>query len=251
MSRFDLHVAFSRPAALLLATCAAVGASDAAAQIRSARPVGVRVAHERAFVGGQLLGGLPTGEFANFVDGSLGLGAHAVINVGDSRAFGIRVDGGFLVYNRDVITRPLSPTVPFIDVDIETNNMLFNAGVGPQFTLGRGSLRPYVYGTIGFTYLFTESNVRGTSDIEPFASTTNFDDFTFAGTLGAGLLIRLSRGKTPIYLDFAGKFLANGEAEYLTEGSLQELPGGGLLIAPVRSGTNMFVLQAGLSVGLR
>ena len=77
--------------------------------------------------------------------------------------------------------------MPFVDVDVRTTNSILSAGLGPQVYLGSGSLRPYVFGTVGFSYFVTSTGVSGTNFDEEFASTTNFDDFNLALTGGGGL----------------------------------------------------------------
>ncbi len=194
---------------------------------------------------------VPVGEFQSFVNlgGGGGMGVLAFIT--PERNVALKLDGTFVVYGSDSFRVPLSPTIPFVDVDVRTTNYIASLGVGPQVYLGTGSLRPYVYGTVGFSYFATQTSVSGTNEVEDFASTTNFDDLTLALTGGAGLSVQLSRGEHPVALDLSAGYQRNGLTEYLTEGDLFELPGGGWGVDPVLSETNLMSYRVGVSIGVR
>ena len=194
---------------------------------------------------------VPVGEFQSFVDlgGGVGVGGLAYLNRDHSLAF--RLEGTFVVYGSETFSTPLSPTVPFVDVDVRTTNYIASLGVGPQVFLGTGALRPYVFGTAGFSYFATQSSASGTHDIEPFASTTNFDDFTLALSGGGGFAVDLSQGEHPVSLDLSATYQRNGLTEYLTKGDLIELPGGGWTVDPIRSETNLVTYRVGVSIGIR
>jgi hypothetical protein len=215
-----------------------------------AQSPGLEEAHPRAEVGGGISLAFPVGQFGNFVDFGGGLNGFAVINLDRAARFGLRLDAAFMLYGTETVQRPLSLTIPEVTVDVTTNNFIVSVGVGPQFTLTHGPVRPYVFGTLGFSYFATESSASGTADTEPFASSVNFDDFTFALASGAGLLITVSSGRTPIALDFGMGFLRNGRTRYLREGSLRVAPDGGITFTPIESETNMLVARVGVSVGI-
>ena len=194
---------------------------------------------------------VPVGEFQSFVDlgGGLGLGGLAYLN--RDRTAALRLDGQFVVYGSEEFRTPLSPTIPFVDVDVRTTNYIVSLGVGPQIFLGQGSIRPYVFGTAGFAYFGTQTSVSGSQDVEAFASTTNFDDITLALTGGGGMSVRLSDGENPVSLDMSASYQRNGLTEYLTEGDLYELPGGGWAVDPILSETNLVTYRVGVSIGIR
>ncbi|NNF29117.1 MAG: hypothetical protein HKN73_17970, partial [Gemmatimonadetes bacterium] len=52
-------------------------------------------------------------------------------------------------------------------------------------------------------------------------------------------------------LDLSATYQRNGLTEYLTEGDLFELPGGGWGVDPVLSETNLMSYRVGVSIGLR
>ena len=196
---------------------------------------------------------VPIGEFGDHVNlaGGAGLGGLLFLDRGGLAA--IRVDGSFVVYGHESYRTSLSPTVPFVDVDVSTTNSILGLGLGPQVYLGSGPLRPYFFGTAGFSYFITQTSVGGDQYDEPFASTTNFDAFSLALAAGGGLSVSLREGENPISLDLAGHYQHNGLTEYLTDGArnLRQLPRGGWRANPVVSDANLLTYRLGVSVGVR
>jgi hypothetical protein len=192
----------------------------------------------------------PVGEFRQFVSWGGGLGLYGLINFDRGRHVGLRIDGTVVIYGHERFTTPLSSTVRRVLVDVTTSNNILRLGAGPQITLGSGAVRPYIYGTAGFSYFHTVSSVGGSSDFYEFASTTNFDDFTPSLTGGGGLLLRLSRGRHPVSLDLSAETIYNGEAEYLRRGGIVENRDGSITLLPIRSEANLVTVRVGISVGV-
>lgn len=197
--------------------------------------------------GGHLALALPQGQFGEFVEAGVGLGLWGGINLNRQGTIALRIDGNYLLYGRETRTRPLSPTVPFVSVDVTTQNNIYVLALGPQLTLATGGLRPYLTGQVGFSYFATESSVRGSNDFDDFASSTNFSDFTFAWMGGGGLKIRLRGGRSPIWLDLATEYHRNGQVRYLREGSIEDNGDGTVTIRPIQSQTNLMLIKVGIS----
>ncbi len=209
------------------------------------------VKSERVKLGGGIVLAVPTGEFSDFVGLGGGANLFALFNFDRNGLFGLRLDGSVLSYGHERITQPLSNTIQRVSVDVTTNNWIASFGLGPQLTLGSGPIRPYVYGTVGFSYFATVSSVSGTADFDhSFASSTNFDDVTFASSGGAGVLIQLSNGTRPVALDMSVRTLRNGVTEYLRRGSIQERSDGSVFITPIQSEANLVTVKLGVSVGV-
>ncbi|MCI0436804.1 MAG: hypothetical protein L0271_24665 [Gemmatimonadetes bacterium] len=232
--------------AIVLAMIALLPPIAARAQEDVVRP-------QRAWAGGGLLIASPVGEFDDYVDAGWGVGGHFVLRVDESGVFGIRLDAGYLNYGRETRRVCLSPTVGCrIEVDLTTSNDIAYVNLGPQLTVARGPLQPYVNASLGFAYFATVSSVEGSGNSnEPFARTTNFDDITFAWQLGSGMRIPVSSGRTPILLDFGVRYNTNGEAEYLREGGIIDRPDGSIDLNPIRSEANLVTIQIGVTVGIR
>ncbi len=194
---------------------------------------------------------VPLGTFKDYVDLGGGGGAGLLYYLDENRSAALRLEGSFVVYGTESFTSPLSQTVKVVDVTVRTTNYIASAGVGPQFALGNGPIRPYVFGTVGISYFATSSSVSGANFLaDDFASSTNLDDLKFALRAGGGLTVRLSRGKHPVSLDFSASYQHNGETEYLTKGDLRQTAGR-LQISPVVSETNLMTYRVGVSLGAR
>ncbi|HJR63040.1 MAG TPA: hypothetical protein VJ803_05015 [Gemmatimonadaceae bacterium] len=206
----------------------------------------------RFFIGGHFMVATPQDEFADYVDTGFGFGGHLIYALDQAGAVGLRVDLGFVNYGRESRRTCLSTTIGCrIQVEIETSNNIVVFGVGPHFMVPNGRFRPYLTGTAGLAYFFTESSLEGVRDFddEEFFQTTNFDDVTFAWTGAAGIYIPLRRGLRPISLDLGVRYHGNGEARYLREGSIEDQPGT-IIITPIESKTNLLVYQIGVVFGL-
>jgi hypothetical protein len=189
----------------------------------------------------------PTGQFSNFVDFGGGLAGHVLWEPVPGGLFGLRTDGSYLIYGRETRRYGL---LPLIDVDVTTSNQIAGLQLGPQVSLGQGPVRIYGFGQVGFSYFATTSSVEGSADIGDFASTTNFDDFTLATSVGGGLRFQLSSGRTPVALDLGARYLYNGRVRYLTEASI-EVTDTDVIISPIESQANLVLYHIGVTIGLR
>ena len=124
-------------------------------------------------------------------------------------------------------------------------------GGGPELGAQGGALRAYVNTSAGFAYFGTTSSVEGANNQgDPFASSTNFDDVTFAWMTGGGVQLRTMAGRFPLLIDAGARYHGNGEAEYLRKGDIDDLPDGSVVINPRRSETNLWTFRIGVSVGI-
>lgn len=196
--------------------------------------------------------GVPLGDFQRHVNLGGGAGGGGVLFLGGHRLAGLRMEGSFLIYGAETARVPLSPTVGFVDVERETTNSILSAGLGPQVYLGTGQIRPYIYGTVGFSAFVTSTSVSGIYEQEPIASTTNHSDFQLAFTGGGGLSVRMRDGPNPLSLDLSASYRYNGVTEYLANGTdnLQRLRGGNWVAHPIRSEANLMTYRVGISVGV-
>ncbi len=199
----------------------------------------------RHLAGASINVGVPSGEFEGFVDASPGVSAYFVGSFDRQGVFGLRLDAELLIYGSETVRVPLSPTIPRIDVEVETSNEIFSFFIGPQLTAPSGRFRPYLHAGVGVSWFGTVSRVRGTSAFSgDFASTVNFDDLTPAFMSGGGLLVGISR---KVGLSLSGQYIHNGRVRYLTEGGIEEQPNGNLLLFPIESNANVFLVQFGVA----
>jgi hypothetical protein len=206
----------------------------------------------RTYFGLGLLVAQPVGELDRNIDIGGGLGGHLIHQLDRGGAVAVRLDAGFLIYGSETKRFAPFPQTPRIEAEVETNNTIFFAGVGPQLMVPSGKLRPYVTGAVGFSVFATTSSVSGIDDTsEDLFDTRNHDAGTFAWSGAAGLYIPVRRGNRPISIDLGARYHGNGEAEYLREGiGITDNPDGTYSINRTRSQANLIVYQLGVSFGL-
>ena len=234
----------------LLSAAALVAASAAGAQLASGfagpRPI-------RGLVGGSLTVAQPVGDFGDAVDVGGGFSVFGLVNAGPDSPLGLRLDAGFLVYGSQDHRVQLSPTIPaeLIGAKLNTTNSIFFLGVGPQLMATGGPLRPYVNGSVGYTWFVTNSSLSGVEGNESLFPTKNKSDGAFTWGGAAGFYIPLSR-RAPVALDRGARYHATGEVEYLTEDGVQwdEGPPVRVTLSPRTSVANMITYHIGVSVGL-
>jgi hypothetical protein len=192
--------------------------------------------------------GQAAGEFNRYVDAGFGLRLTGRWRPSPSGPLGLHASFSYLIYGSTVRRYPL---VPGVDVRVRTNNDIAGFHLGPSFHVGGGALQLYASGSAGISYFSTRSSAEGTNDpFDSFASSTNFDDFTFATQGGGGLLIRLRAGTTPLWLDLGVRYQNNGTVKYVTEDGLST-DGTTLFVSPIESQANLVVYHIGVSVGMR
>jgi hypothetical protein len=188
----------------------------------------------------------PTGQFQQFVDWGGGLGTYFVAGMDAHGILGIRVDGSALWYGHESWDIWLGPRLPYSYLRASTDNMIFSLGVGPQVTFGTGRVRPYGFGTAGFSYFVTWSSVSGVDGYD-YESNTNFDDMSFALSAGGGLLTQIAGRHKPVFLDMAAHWTHNGTTDYLREGSIVDSPDGSMIMLPIRSEANHWSFRLGVT----
>jgi len=206
----------------------------------------------RALVlGGGLHFGKPQGEFARNVDATFGLAGFVGVRLGSS-PFAIRGDLGYNIYGAKSRRVPLgSGPLGLINVDVNTTNNIVDGGIGLQAGLPGASVRPYVGAGIGFSYFFTSSSVSGTnqSTSDAFASSTNYDDATFAKTLFGGFYVPI--GSNGAQLDIGARYHWNGDARYLTEHDISFNSSGNPVLSPHGTRADLLTISVGIAFGRR
>jgi hypothetical protein len=200
--------------------------------------------HAYGWAGGALQYARATGEFASYVRDGGGLNGWFAWRGGGDSPLGLRVHGQLLVYGSQTRRYPL---VPGINVDVTTSNIITGLTVGPQFRAGEGAAALHMFAGIGFNYFATTSEVEGSANPgQPFASSTNYDDFGFAAEAGGGLQVRL---KGPVFLDLGARYVFNGEVTYVTRDRIQVV-NNQLVLSPVTSQANLAVFHVGVTVAI-
>lgn len=233
---------------LLLAAMTMGSVTEASAQSR--RGSRDRAPAPRAWVDVSLVGADPIGEFGDLVDGGFGLNLGGRFAIDDAAAVSLRLDGGFMIYGHERTSLCFPPPIGCrIGADLTTTNQIGYLGVGPEFSLP-GSVSPYVFGTVGFSYFGTSSSLSGLDDDEDLFNTRHYSDFVTATRLGGGIRTRVgATSHGPVAFDIGVEYHRNGVAEYLREGDILDHPDGSITLFPNRTEANMVVLRLGVSFG--
>lgn len=200
-------------------------------------------------VGASLTYAVPQGDFRDNVRQGFGIDVNGHYKLDRQGIFSIGGELGFLGYGRETKRVPLSSTIGRVNVDMTTSNNIFWMGLGPQLTVPSGPIRPYVNGTVGFSFFWTESSVEGTFDDEPFAKSTNYDDATFAWTGGGGFLIPVGASRQGA-IDIGVRYHGNGNVRYLRRGDIIDLPGGEIQLRVNEGETPLLMWRLGFKWGL-
>ena len=190
--------------------------------------------------------GIPQGEFAQNVRIAGGVGGGALWRMGG--AFALRADLGVMIYGSETRRVPLGGgALGLINVDVQTTNSIFGGSVGGQVGVPGPRMMPYLGGSIGFSAFTTSSSVSGSnSSDEPFASSTNSNDGTFAKTAFGGLYIPFGHGTA--VMDLGVRHTWNGErVRYLTPGDITEDGNGDVVLNPRESRADILTVILGIS----
>lgn len=205
-------------------------------------------------LGFTLGGGFPLGEFmTNIGHPGAGLDMSLGRRIGSS-PFTAGLDICWIIYGLRTSHEYLSGNIP-LQVEVETANNILQGLFYLKYQPGRGKLRPYVEALGGLSYLFTDTTIYSESDSNEIASDVNFDDTALTGGAGAGLEIRLGRGRPGGFgprsaewlLDFKVRYLFGGTAKYLREDSIVQEDGQFTYLYS-QSRTNLISAQVGISV---
>ena len=192
--------------------------------------------------------GFPLGDFGSNADWGAGMGVGEVLfaRVG---WLGLRSEASFLIYGSEIGKDPN----PFVDVEQETTNWILAAGWGPQIYLGTGPIRPFAYGTVGFSAFVTTTSLSWIYEDLPIESTINHSDFGWQFHGGGGLSIEVEGGKHPLYINLSASYRYNGWTSYLANGTdnLRRLPDGDWVADPIESDANLMSYSLGLRTGAR
>ena len=218
---------------------------------------GQMLVHERTaprgWLGINVIGADPVGEFGLNVDDGFGLQLEGRIPLDRAGFASLRIDGGGLIYGHESADLCFPPPIGCrIGAELNTTNSIVYGGIGPELAIP-GAVSPYVFATMGLSWFATTSSLSGLDDWddEEYFSTRHLSDVVTAGRLGGG--VRIQVGGTsggPVMLDLGMEYHRNGVAEYLRKGDILDHPDGSITIFPNRTEANMYLVRVGVSFGL-
>ena len=191
------------------------------------------------------------GEFGDVVD--RGWGGNFGISIAPpparhnswGRHVRLHADVGFIVYGTETericLTRPCR-----IEVDIVTTNSILTLGIGPEFILMNGPVRPYISGTVGTSLFSTDSSIQGISPgaaADSYFNSNHLQDWTFSWKTGAGVKISVSRS---VSIDFGADYLNNGVARWMSPGDIIDNDNGPPAYAYRKTKANLWMVHTGI-----
>lgn len=174
----------------------------------------------------------PLGEFRRTGNHAAGLAVHGVTR---SQPLGVRIEGGWMVY--DAADGGYNVTL---------TSQIGSLMVGPQVTLGQGPVRVYGFLTGGGSVFWSDVNYHDGCG----CSSSDFidGDVTFSRSAGAGLLLAVSR---KVSIDFGVREVRHDRVSYFPAGGLTDTGNGTFTGEKVETPVLMRVWQIGVSFGLR
>ena len=174
---------------------------------------------------------MPRGAVAND-SGPVGGGGGAFMTVAldPIGLLGLRLEGSLLAYGHES-----SLTIPF-----STTSYVAGFHAGPQITLGRGVLRPYGFGQVGISYLFTTASAR--DDCYCDDDDVIREQFDWSWELGAGMMVRLGGSRSNVHLDMGARYLYNEDTRSTTSTPTPQ---------PFETQANLVAVHLGVTFGLR
>lgn len=205
-------------------------------------------------VGVNLQGAFPQGAFKDNLDTyGFGINGHLIYQIRNTPvALGINI--GFITYGSETRRAPFSTTIPDVTVEVTNTNNIFNGHLMMRLQPPSGSFRPYADALFGFNYLFTETQITDSEEVDDeIASSTNFDDSALSYGFGGGLRFKLTdlpsetgANGPSLHLDLGGRYLFGGEAQYLKEGSIEQTSGGNVDFDVQDSATDILHIYLGV-----
>lgn len=192
----------------------------------------------------------PQGELARNIGTGYGAAATVLYSLDRAGFLSLRADVGIVQYGDEVKSTSLyGGAAGRVNLNVRTSNYIVPMSVGPQLMWPTGIVRPYINAGIGGQAYFTESHLETDQVGGVIASSTNQSDFTFAWTAGGGLYIPLPVKSKSVSFDMGVQYMNGGDARYLAQGSITDLPTG-VVISPMQSNTHLLIVKFGARVGL-
>ena len=173
----------------------------------------------------------PVGEFSTFVPNAApGVLLHLDYGLGETL---FRVGGEFAwarygQTTRTVALGALVPEVPDASIDVQTDNALLTLHGRVRAQVRRGRWKPYADGLVGFTSLYTRSEVEanqfcddGSTCDSPSDGYTHERDYVLSYGGGAGVMFRILPRQDAPSVDVSLRYMRGGTADYLVEGALR------------------------------
>ena len=194
----------------------------------------LREVGNRGSFGADFVVAQPLGEFRRNGDVAGGLSIFGVTSGG---ALALRIDAAWMAYDAQ-----------YQGYGVSTTSQIGTIGAGPQLTLGSGGFRVYGFATMGGSLFWSNATYRNCG-----CSASDYLDghTTWMRSAGAGVLLGLSAGRTPIAIDIGARGVRHDRVTYVPAGGLTQNPDGSFTARQVTTPVDMRVYQVGVSIGIR
>jgi hypothetical protein len=211
-------------------------------------------AQSRFTVGGAVAYADPLGEFGNNVRRGFGHDGFGTIALEPTGMVSLRAELGYVQYARKAEPFLANTGFGVVELESETTSGVFTAGIGPQFSIRQGALRPYLGGTVGFARFATNTKINLPARSSETGQTETLDEVTvssdwvlsLAAVGGIGFEVpALGRG---VLIDVGARWHRNGQARYVNSDGVQYDGSGRPTITPSESEADFIVYRLGIIV---
>jgi hypothetical protein len=191
--------------------------------------------------------GQAIGPFSEAVGTGFGAQGFIVLPAPSKKSLGIRIAAGLITYGSTTGSY-LDPSSSYAYSFRVTNNLAM-LGLGPQFSVASGGVRPYFYGMLGLGYFYTSTSATDIyGDTGTLNTGQNTSHFALGEGLGAGVRIPVSRANRTWSVDLGVEWRGHNKAQYLTSHDLQADSTRGLYFTPRESRADLVVFRAGVTL---
>ena len=174
----------------------------------------------------------PVGEFKN--TGNVAAGV-SLFGVTSGSALALRIGGDWMLYDSQ-----------YQGYGLSTSSQIATISAGPQLTLGAGALRFYGFATVGGSLFWSSVNGDCGCNSDFFL----VGHFTTTTSAGGGILLGLSRGRTPISIDLGVRGVRHDRVKYIPAGGITQNSDGTFSARQVETSVEQRVFQIGVAIGL-
>jgi|GEM_PF-889669 len=167
-----------------------------------------------------------------------GVNANLYVPLGRDVPVFIGINAGYMLYGSS--TKAINQNIAFysnnspinggsipVNIDVMTNNNMFNGNLALRVKIPIPIVKPYVEGLVGFNYLYTRTSIYDRTSNSIFTqnqnsrlinSRTQSKSTVLQYGLGAGVVIKLTES---LGLDIRATYLAGGKAKYFDSSQTQ------------------------------
>ena len=194
--------------------------------------------------GGYITAGFPTGDWGKIAGFGLGLENTDVLK-DTEKTFGIRSSLGLHYNFSRTESVPQANLAPNSQLELETKNWSLFFGIGPELSMPKGDVHPFVFGTAGFDTYWTKSELSGTAGGTPYSAKHGDSRIGFAWSAGLGLRRHLGEG---ILGELSAEFRSGSGHQFVLP---DEVTGSGTTVNASRDThtTNQIIVRFGTLFG--